>query len=164
MREQSRAIAVGGVTAAMAVVFLCMGTLLPLATYVCPMLCMVALYFVHRLCGDRIAWAWYAAVTILAILMGPDKEAAGVFAFLGYYPIVKPKLDRLRWGFLGKLLLFNGATMALYACLIYLLGLEEVAAEFQGAGLGMLAVMLALGNAAFFLLDRLLDKLGKRRR
>ena len=45
---------------------------------------------VLKTCGVRIAWAWYGAVAILSLLLAPDKEAAAVFAFLGYYPIVTP--------------------------------------------------------------------------
>ena len=84
----------GGVFAALAVVIMNLGGLIPMATYVCPTLCMVILSFVHMACGRRIAWSWYAAVSILSLLMSPDKEAAAVFAFLGYYPILKPVFDR----------------------------------------------------------------------
>ena len=71
----------GGVFAALAVVIMNLGGLIPMATYVCPTLCMVILSFVHMACGRRIAWSWYAAVSILSLLMSPDKEAAAVFAW-----------------------------------------------------------------------------------
>ena len=87
-------VALGGVLAALAVVVMSMGTIIPVATYVCPMICAVLLQVVFKTCGPRIAWAWYGAVAVLSALMAPDKEAAAVFAFLGYYPIVKPRLDR----------------------------------------------------------------------
>ena len=74
--------------AALAVVIMCMGGIIPMATYVCPMLCSLLLAVVLRLTGRRIAWAWYAAVSLLSLLLGPDKEAAAVFVFLGYYPII----------------------------------------------------------------------------
>ena len=59
----------------------------------CPMLCAMLLAVVLRLTGRRIAWAWYAAVAVLSLLLGPDKEAAAVFLFLGYSPIIKPWID-----------------------------------------------------------------------
>ena len=98
-------VALGGVMAALAVVCMSLGTLIPLATYVCPMLCMLLLRVVRTMCGDRIGWAWYGAVAILSLLMAPDKEAAAVFAALGYYPILKPKMDQLRGRWIWKLLL-----------------------------------------------------------
>ena len=54
-----------------------------------------------------------------------------MFAFLGYYPIVKPKLDSLRLGLLWKLLLFNGLILVLYWILLQLLGLEQVVSDFE---------------------------------
>ena len=83
-RTPAAQIALGGVLAALAVVLMCMGTLIPVATYVCPMLCAMILQLVLKTCGKRIAWAWYGAVSILSLLMAPDKEAAAVFLALGY--------------------------------------------------------------------------------
>ena len=85
-------IALGGVLAALAVVIMSLGGLIPVMTYVSPMLCALLLKIVLELCGVRIAWAWYGAVALLAALLSADKEAAAVFIFLGYYPIVKPQL------------------------------------------------------------------------
>lgn len=153
--------AVCGVTAALAVVIMCLGGLIPVATYVCPVLCALLLGIVLRICGGRLAWAWYGAVTILSLLLGPDKEAAGVFLALGYYPIVKPKLDGRRFGWLWKLALFNGASCALYGVMIFLLGLGDVIEEFQELGAAMLTVLLLLGNVTFFMLDKLLARIKK---
>lgn len=156
--KQSKAssVALGGVLAALAVVIMCMGTIIPVATYVCPMLCAVVLQMVLKTCGTRIAWAWYAAVAILSALLAPDKEAAAVFLFLGYYPIVKPRLDRAKLRWLWKGLLFNGSVVVMYWLLIQLLGLSQVMEDFEGMGAAMLAALLILGNVTFFLLDRLL--------
>lgn len=82
--------ALGGVLAALAVVIMGMGTLIPVATYVCPMLCALLLQVVLKTCGVRVAWAWYGAVAILSLLLAPDKEAAAVFLFLGYTPSSSP--------------------------------------------------------------------------
>lgn len=156
--SQAKVIAQGGMMAALAVVIMCLGGLIPVATFVCPMLCMVILQLVAKLCGSRIGWAWYGAVAILSLLMGPDKEAAAVFAFLGFYPLVKPKLDTCKLGLLLKLLLFNGAIMLMYWVLIHLFGMAQIAAEYQELGMAMTVVMLVLGNVVFFLLDRILGR------
>ena len=135
---------------------MCMGGLIPVATFVCPMLCMLLLSVVLKNCGDRMGWAWYGAVAILGSLLGPDKEAAAVFVFLGYYPIIKPKLDRCRLKWLWKVLLFNAAILVMYWLLLNLFGMAQVAAEFEEMGTVMTLVALVLGNVTFFLLDRLL--------
>ena len=148
--------ALGGVLAAVAVVIMSLGGLIPVATYVCPMLCAVLLQVVLLSCGKRVAWAWYGAVALLSVLLSADKEAAAVFVFLGYYPIVKPRLDGTKPAWLWKGLLFNVSIGVMYFLLLRLFGMAELGEEFAEFGLVMLLVLLILGNLTFFLLDRLL--------
>lgn len=156
--------ALGGILAALAVVIMSLGGLIPVATYTIPMLCAILQYTVLRTCGKRIAWAWYGAVSILSLLLGPDKEAAAVFVFLGYYPILKPRMDKLKLPWLWKGLLFNVSILTMYWLLIYLMGMAQVAAEFSELGTVMTVIMLILGNVIFFLLDKILDKYAKKGR
>ena len=157
-RTPAAQIALGGVMAALAVVIMAMGTLIPVATFVCPVLCMMILQIILKACGTRIAWAWYGAVAILSLLMAPDKEAAAIFAFLGYYPIVKPKLDVRKGKWLWKFLLFNCSIGVMYMLLLGVLGMGEITAEYAEMGIILTSVMVLLGNVTFFLLDRLLSK------
>ena len=161
-RTPAANIALGGVLAALAVIVMSMGTLIPVATYVCPMLCALMLQLVLKICGSRIAWAWYGAVTLLSLLMAPDKEAAAVFLVLGYYPIVKPKLDRRKGKRLWKGLLFNAVILLTYWILMHIFGFDQLASEFSEMGTAMAMLMLLLGNVTFFLLDKLLEKKFKR--
>lgn len=151
-------VAFGGVSAALAVVVMCLGGLVPVATYICPVLCCLLGNVVLRFCGNRIAWTWYPAVALLAVLLSPDKEAAAVFACFGFYPMVKLKMDKLPLSWLWKLLLFNLLAILLYAVVLRLLGMDSVTQEFQGIGLFGSILILLLGNATFFLLDKLLGK------
>ena len=161
MRNSSRKIAFGGMMAALATVIMSLGGLIPVATFVCPMLCMLILAFVTRMCGRRIGWAWYGAVSVLSLLLGPDKEAAAVFVFLGFYPIVKPALDRMKLGVPVKAVLFNGLILMMYGLLIRLFGMTQIAEEYRELGTVMTVVMLILGNVTFFLLDRVLTRFSK---
>ena len=56
--NSAKSVALGGMMAALAVVIMCMGGIIPVATYVCPMLCALLLALVLRFVGRRIAWAW----------------------------------------------------------------------------------------------------------
>lgn len=150
--------------AALAVVIMCMGGIIPVATYVCPMLCALLLSVVFRLTGRRIAWAWYAAVAVLSLLLGPDKEAAAVFVFLGYYPIIKPWIDRRKLPFLWKLVIFNLSIGTMYTLLLYLFRLEQVVRDFSEFGLVLTIVALFLGNVTLFMLDLLLGRVSGRRK
>lgn len=152
----SAATALGGVLAALAVVIMCMGGLIPVATFICPAICMLIQAVVLRRCGRRFAWAWYGAVAILSLLMSPDKEAAAVFAFLGYYPILRPKLNKLKPNWLFKGLYFNIVIAVMYTLLLKLLGLDQIVEDYAEMGTVMTVAMLIMGNITFFLLDRLL--------
>ena len=162
--NHSKNMALGGVFAALAVVIMNLGGLIPVATYTTPVLCMLLLKFVLLSCGKRIAWAWYAAVAILGLLMSPDKEAAAVFLCLGYYPILKPKIETMRGKLFWKLLVFNVPMVALYSILIRVMGVAEVTGEGEELGKALLWVLLAMGNVTFLALDRLLTILDLRLR
>ncbi len=157
-RNSAKEIALGGLMAALSIVIMCLGGLIPFATFVCPMFCILLTQLVLRMCGRRIAWAWYGAVALLSVLMAPDKEAAAVFVFLGYYPIVKPWMDRRRFRILYKAVLFNAAILVMYWLLINIFGLSEIAAEYEEAGTVMTVIMLILGNVTFYLMDMILGR------
>ena len=154
-------IAFGGMMAALALVIMNLGSLIPVATYVCPMFCMLILSFVCKMCGNRIGWAWYGAVAILSVLMAPDKEAAAVFVFLGFYPIVKPRFDCFRFPIIPKLALFNAMILFMYWLLLRLFGMDQIAAEFAEMGRILTGVMLVMGNLIFFLLDFALSRFAR---
>ena len=164
MRNNSKRIALCGMLAAVAVVIMCLGGLIPVATYACPMLCCLTQFLVLRFCGRRLAWTWFLVVSILSLLMGPDKEAAMVFLAVGGYPMLKPVLENKRLGALLKCVYFNFSILLVYIVMIYIIGLQEVAAENLEFGLLGLGVILLLGNLTFFMLDKLLTILARRMR
>ena len=158
MRKETKAVALGGMLGAVALVIMCLGGLIPVSTYICPVMCMLILQMVLNFCGKRIAWAWYIMVSLLSLLIGPDKEAAALLVLLGYYPIIKPKMDRLPLKILWKLALFNAVTVFMYTVVVALLGLEAILVEHTVLGYISFALMILLGNATFFLLDKLLTR------
>ena len=161
--RNTKAMALCGVTAALAVVIGAMGGMIPVATYVIPTLQCMILQLILSACGVRFAWSWYGCVTVLNLLLCPDKEAAAVFCAIGYYPMAKQKLDKTRLSGLWKGLLFNAVILILYWLLMHLFGFDRISAEFAEMGTVMTVLMLVLGNVTFFLLDRLLG-MGFRKR
>lgn len=155
-QNNTRRIALCGVMAAVAVVIMCLGGIIPVATYVCPMLCCITQFLILRFCGEKLAWTWFIAVSILSLILGPDKEAAMVFVAIGCYPMLKPRFESSRLAVVLKLLFFNISIFLVYAVMINLMGMQEVAAENTEFGFVGLIIILLLGNVSFFLLDRLL--------
>lgn len=156
--SNGKRIAICGVFAALAITLMCIGGMIPFATYVCPLLCMVLNCFVLKLCGRRYAAVWYIAVSVLALLLGPDKEAAAVYIFLGNYPMIKRAMEKYRFAFVLKFIYFNAVVTALYGILIYLFGLDELLFEFAAIGVWGGVILLVLGNVTFVLTDKLLNK------
>ena len=156
--------ALGGMMAALAVVIMTLGGAIPLNTFLCPIVCMIILRFIFATCGRRVAWAWYGAVSILSLLLGPDKEAAAIFLALGYYPILKPRLDKIKGGLIIKLAIFNAVILAMYWMLIRILGMDQIASDYAELGKVMTVIMLVLGNVTFWMLDIVLAKPLKKRK
>lgn len=161
-RFSSHTTAFCGVSAALSVVLLLLGGLVPGATYCAPMLGMLPL--IPCLCeyGRGAAACVYGVTAMLAVLLAPDKEMAGVYVFFGYYPILKPLLDRISRRLLrlaAKLGVCLAAMGALYFLLLRVLGLAELTEELAQYTAPLRAALAAMGVTVFLLLDRALDRL-----
>ena len=158
-------VALCGMVVALSVVLMLLGAIIPIAMFIAPAAGGLLIGAVAEECGHRYAWITYGAASVLGVLFVPDKETALFFvALLGYYPLVKPRLDRLRPAPLrvgAKLLLCNGSVLALYGVLLVLFPAGQVADEVQEAAFVLAAVTLLIGNVAFLLFDRALVNLLK---
>ena len=159
-RENSRRMALGGMLTALSVVFLCAGGILPLATFCCPILAMLCVLPVLEEYGAKAALLTYAASAILGLLLCPDKEVALLYAFLGWYPVVCPHLNRKfrrkPVNMAVKLALFAAAVSLMYALAIHLLGMTYLAAEYAAEGRVLLALTAVLAGMVWLLFDKVL--------
>lgn len=152
-----------GVLAALMVVIMLLGTMIPATEYLCPALAGVLIIPVVWEFGGKSGSLLYAAVALLSLILAPNKEAALFFVLLfGWYPLARPRLQHLKAKALRvvlKLVLFNAALAAIFALLLFVLISPEVvrqAADWTGP---VVAAMLVLGNAAFLIYDVLLARL-----
>ena len=162
MRRETRELALVSMLAALAVVLLSLGGIVPLATYAAPVLASAALLVAREECRPAYAWVCYAASALLGLLLSPDKEGALLYAFLGYYPLLKPKLDALRPRPLragAKLLLCVVAVGAMYGLLLYVFRLDAVVEEVASTAPILLWMTAALGVAVFLVYDLALGRL-----
>lgn len=150
---KARQMALGGMMAAVSVVIMSLGSLIPMNTYLCPVLCILIGRVVLDRCGKRMGWCFYMSVAILSLLLAPDREAALVYAFLGYYPVVRPwfeKLGPLKG--IAKLAFFTLMGTASYGVLLLIMG----AGAAMDDGWLLTAVTVILWDVLFLLVDRLL--------
>ena len=160
MRKRGAAarMALCGVLAALAVALMFLGGTVPFASIACPVLASLVLIPVYCECGWKWGLLWYAAVAALAALLAPEKEAAVLFVFFGYYPMLRKLIGRLRvraaaWAV--KLVYVNAA----YGLMLYVFHLTAVMEDFAGMGKAMLAVLLVLANVTFVIYDVLIARL-----
>lgn len=161
MHQKSRQIALGGVLTALAVVILLLGGLIPLATFCCPMLAILVLLPVQSECGPRMSGTAWAAVSLIALLMVPDRELALFYVFFGWYPLLKPHVDKCTSRLLRilcKLLFCSLSIVAIYALLIFIFQLDAILAEFQATSIILTIATLILANITFLMLDTLIAR------
>ena len=158
-RRQSIRMAYCGMAAGLSVVLMLLGGVIPAATYAVPMLCGLILLPVLLEFDARAAWTTYGAAALISLLLDFDKEAAFFYLFLGYYPIVKWRLDRIASRprrLLIKLLLFGGSMAVMYGLLALLFPMETFMQEFKEMGIAMTAVFALLYVFCMLIYDRLL--------
>lgn len=157
MQAKSFPIALCGILTALGTVLLLSGGLIPIATYAAPLFAALLLISVRREAGEKQAWSVFLATAILALLLGADKEAAFFYLFVGYYPLLRPKLNRLkRFALPVKIFYFTAAVCAMYALLLYVLHLEAVAADFAESAMWLNIAFFVLMIFAMLIYDRFL--------
>lgn len=162
-QNESRRIAVGGVFGALALALMLAGGFLPLATFAAPAFAGILLVPVAIEFGMKTGVLVYAAIGVLSLFVVADKEMALIFLFfLGFYPLAKIKLEKLRGRALRwacKFALFNACVCGMYALILFVFPLPALAAEWQSMGQAFLAVLLLCANITFFVYDKAIERL-----
>lgn len=160
MKKSSR-VALGGVIASLCVLLMMMTGFFPFLTYAAPLLSGFLLIAVVCDCGYQWSVLVYLVVALLSVFVVPDKQAAMVFLFLGYYPILKDYLDRkLKPGlfvWLIKFVVFNLSMIAAYALMIYVFRMPDIMTEMGELGKWTGLVTLGAGNIVFLVFEMALN-------
>lgn len=148
--------------AALAVTLLFLGGVIPLASIALPVLASMALIPVYAEYGAKWGFLWYLAVAGLGILLTPDREAAILFVFFGYYPMLRRRFGHLRVRpvrLFTKLLYLNASVVAAYGLMIFVFRIGELSEDFASTEKWLLCAVLILANICFALYDLLLARL-----
>lgn len=156
-QSESRKMALCGVFGALAAVLMLMGGILPFATFAAPALAGILIVPVAIEFGMPTGYLLYLAIGLLALFVVPDKEMALIFVFfLGFYPLLKASIERIRRKTLQwtlKFALFNLCIVGMYSVILFLFPIGAVVEEFSGTSTPFLILLLALGNVTFLLYD-----------
>lgn len=155
--KRSQQVALCGVVAALCTLLLFMTGMFPFSTYALPALAGLLMVTVAVETGASWAFTLYVAVSILSLLMTPDKEAMLMFImFFGHYPITKFQLEKIKFKplvVLLKFICFNFCIIISYIIIIYIFQIPDVLTDFGDFGKYSVYILLGLGNVLFMIYD-----------
>lgn len=156
-------VALGGVSAAAALVMMLATAVFPMLDFALPAAAGALMAVIVIEINKKWAFLTYVAISVLSIIIVPSKEVGLLFAmFMGYYPIVKAifekaKTKALQWGV--KLLCFNVAVVAYYFVTVKIFTDTELMEEAGEMGKFGLLILLAVANVVFVIYDIALTRL-----
>lgn len=157
---KTKKIALSGIISALALVIMALSGVFSVASYSLAGLAGVVLILLVIEAGNRYAVAAYFIVSVLSVLLLPDKETAVLFLlFVGYYPILKALFERIRNRLLeyaSKFALFNLAAVSFYWAVTGLLNIDLLN---DGIFSMSLPILLLFANMVFGLYDLALTKI-----
>ena len=156
---KSKQIALCGLLCATAVVAMVLASAIGIGTLIGPILAMAMLLPVLEEYSAKAMAASYVVTAILGILLVPELEMSMVYAAFGWYPLLRPQVNRLP-GFLLQLLvkaaLGSGIILLLYGVLLRALGMT---ADLLGAAKAFNILLTVLGVITFLTMDLALEYL-----
>ena len=156
---KSKQMALCGLLCALAVVCMVLASAIGIGTFIGPLLAMAVLMPVLEEYGGKAMAVAYAATAILGILLVPEPEMAMVYAAFGWYPLLRPKLNRIPGFFIQlvtKALLGGGVILLLYGVVLRALGMT---ADLLASTKAFNILLLVLGVVTFLTMDVALEYL-----
>lgn len=158
--DGSYRVALGGIVAALCLTVMFLAGVMPALYIAAPMAAGMLMLILAEEVSRAWGWLTYLAVSLLSLVVIPDREAALMFIlFFGYYPLLRAYFEKITPGALriaAKLLLFEAFLFADYWLTVYVLGLPT----FEDTAPLMYAALAAGAHLLFFFYDRLLSRLG----
>ena len=156
---RSKQMALCGLLTALAVVLMVLAGAIGIGTFLGPVLAMAVLLPLLEEYGAKTAAIAYIATAILAFLIVPELELSMVYAAFGWYPILRPSLNRIAARpvrLAVKIILCTAVILLLYGVLLRALGMT---ADLIGAAPLFNLLLLVLGIFTFLMMDLALDRL-----
>lgn len=158
MRKKSVRVAVCGLAAALSVTLMFFGGVVYVFAYAVPMLLGLISVMIKKSFGTGSAVFVYIAVSLLSLMLVPEKESVMMFVlFFGYYPIIRESFEKVKAKALRlilKLILFNASLTVIELICVFVFGIPFFEDGVFSAGL-LIGFAVAM-NAVFIMYDILL--------
>ena len=126
----------------------------PYFTYAVPALSGLVMLVVLIELGDKWAWGTYIVTGVLALLFAEPEAKLMFIFFLGYYPILKSYIEKIRnrvVQYILKFAVFNLSVIIVYGILAKVFGIYM--ADIESQTTLFLIGLLLLANFTFYLYD-----------
>lgn len=157
MKDVSYRVALGGIVSALCLLCMFLAGIMPLFYIILPMAAGILLMIIAEEVSMSWAWLTYISVSLLAMFITADKEAALIFVMLfGHYPILRMYLNKLKLKGLRyfiKAAVFNICAVAYFYATVFLFGIDQMLDEMNEIGRYGGLAFLGLGNLIFVLYD-----------
>lgn len=119
MKHRTRAIALGGITAALTFVLCWVGSVSNSARFIMPGVCGILLTVILRQTSPKVAWAVYGVSSVMLLLLPNRISAYAYILLLGYYPVL---CEGLRKKVLWLRLTLKPLLLTAVGCLVLFVG------------------------------------------
>jgi len=156
-------VALGGVISSLAVFMMFCSGIFPMLDYTIPTF--TGFLMVIMIVETSASWAFltYISVSFLSLMITPNLQVSLLFVmFMGYYPILKYYLDKLKkrpLAILIKFAVFNAAMISYYLLFQFVFLSEDMLEGLERFGKWAPLVLLGIANAFFILYDKLVGDL-----
>lgn len=156
-------VALGGIISSLCLLLMFLSSIIPAMYIAFPMFAGALMIIMV----SEVNWKWafltYIAVSLLALFITFDKQAAFVFIILfGHYSIIKYLLNKIhkKWLVLAiKFIIWNACIFGYFFACVYLLGSKELVKEVMKYGKIGAFILVGIGDLTYYLYDHFLDTL-----
>ena len=154
--KNTKRIALCGIFAALSLVVMYVAAVTEMLSLCGMIVAVFAVMFLYIEFGAKTALSVYGVISVLTVLILPDKFTAVFFAvYAGYYPIIKAKFESMKnrtVSWLCKLVSFNFV-------LVLLIILSKYVASMETETMAIEAAVLVLANVTFVMADILATRM-----
>jgi len=155
--KNTKKIALCGMFGALSITVMLLGSIIPMATYMCPAIAAFFILPIVHEYEEKTGFMLYLVVSILSMLLVAEKEFALIYVFVfGLYSVFKFRADRIKPKFIQYLLkaLYCTIMTALcYGLLLFVFPSPLLTEEFGELTLWFGIAFLALFTITFLLFD-----------
>lgn len=167
MKNTSK-IAFGAILAGLSVAFMLSTAVLPFLSYTIPAICGLIIVLLIIECDEKWALLVYICVSVLSLLIVPDKSAGlSYLCIFGYYPITKSLLEKKLPGWLCwviKFIIADSVLILSYYISLKFFGIDTEGIEWISPYLDkwFVPIIIAVaGTFFFYMYDTVLTRLIK---